>query len=75
MRNTPQLTYYLRAVAWIMERVTGDPFDKWLTERIKAGDSFRTLAQDIATLTDDVVDVTGEAVRRWVLEYETRIAA
>jgi hypothetical protein len=73
MRNT--LTYYLRAVAWIMERVTGDPFDRWLTERIAAGDSFRTIAKDIATLTDDVVDVSGEAVRRWVLEYETHEAA
>lgn len=70
MRNTPNGNHYLRAVAWIVERLTGDPFDKWLRERLTAGDSYRTIAKDLATLTDDVVDVSHESIRRWAQEYE-----
>jgi hypothetical protein len=75
MRNTHSGNHYLRAVSWIVERLTGDPFDEWLNERLNAGDSYRTIARDLATLTDDVVDVTGESVRRWVLEFDELKAA
>lgn len=67
--------HYLRAVNWIVERITGDDIEAWLGERIKAGDSYRTIARDLCTVTDGVVDVSAESVRRWVLDFQESRAA
>jgi len=69
MRHIRQANHYLRAVAWILERITGEPFDEWLRTKAQK-ESYRTIAGDIATLTDDIIDVAGESVRRWLLELD-----
>lgn len=77
MRHTSAGPDTLRLVDWIVQRITGDTFVRWLCERREAGDSYQTIADDLSTITDGVVEVSREWIRRYAnqLRIDDRSAA
>ena len=43
----------------------GQPVDRWIAERRKAGRSWRLVARDLYEATNGQIDVTHETVRTW----------
>jgi len=48
----------------------GQPVDKWLRAKRDTGRSWRLIARDLYEATNGQVDVTHEALRRWVDDSE-----
>jgi hypothetical protein len=46
----------------------GQPVDQWLTQRRESGRSWRLIARDLYDATNGQVDMTYEALRRWLPE-------
>lgn len=48
----------------------GYRLDLWLADAFEAGKTNRQIAADLADVTDDVVQVSHEAIRRWRKQLE-----
>lgn len=48
----------------------GRPVDEWIRSRRTAGRSWRLVSRDLYEATNGQIDVTHEAIRRWVADRD-----
>lgn len=75
MTHTPASNPLIGALNFVLLHVEGTTFAEWLAARRTAGDSYRTIAADLESLTDGHVAVSGESIRRYCLELGVEVAA
>lgn len=52
----------------------GEPVLDWLAPKVAAGASCRELARALRQATNGQIDITGEAIRRWLKDADIKTA-